>query len=130
MHYKKSDFGPNFSWGAATASYQIEGAYLTDGKGLSIWDEFSNYKKGKNIKEYANANISCNHYHKYKEDVNLLKELHIPNYRFSLSWSRIFPDGVGKANHKGVDFYDRLIDCLLEQGICPWTTLYHWDLPL
>lgn len=122
-----SDFGSNFHWGVSTAAYQIEGAYNVDGKGPSIWDVFSN-TRGK-IAGNMNGNIACDFYSRYEEDVQLLKYLNIPNFRFSLSWSRIFPDGVGHINQKGVDFYDRLIDLLLENNITPWVTLYHWDLP-
>ena len=126
---KKSDFGSDFQWGVATAAYQIEGASKKDGKGVSIWDTFSNHKRGKYIKDRSNANHSCKHYKLHAEDISILKTLHIPNYRFSISWSRIFPQGNGHINSKGIDFYDRLIDQLLEQNIDPWTTLYHWDLP-
>jgi beta-glucosidase len=127
---KKEQFGSDFLWGVSTAAYQIEGAYQIDGKGLSIWDYFSNYKNSKYIKDRSNANTACNHYHVFREDLELIKYLNIPNYRFSIAWPRIFPDGVGHINQKGVDFYDRLIDSMLELGITPWATLYHWDLPM
>lgn len=126
MH--KVDFGEDFLWGVSTAAYQIEGAYQKDGKGLSIWDDF--VRDPKRIKDLSDANIACDHYNKVNQDIDLIKELNIPNYRFSTSWSRILPSGVGRINSKGVDFYDRLIDGLLEKGIVPWLTLYHWDLPL
>lgn len=122
-----SMFGSDFDWGVATAAYQIEGAYNEDGKGLSIWDTFSN-KKGK-IKNNDNGNTAVNHYHRFEEDLDLLKKMGFKNYRFSISWSRIFPEGIGQVNQKGVDFYHRLIDACVERGLEPWITLYHWDLP-
>jgi len=127
LDLSRKAFGEDFSWGVSTAAYQIEGAYDHDGKGHSIWDEFT--RKNKKLKN-QNGNVACNHYHRFEEDVEILKSLHIPNYRFSLSWSRVLPEGVGRINPKGLDFYDRLIDKLLENNITPWTTLYHWDLPL
>lgn len=123
----KQLFGDDFSWGISTAAYQIEGAHNHDGKGPSIWDTFSN-KKG-TILGNQNGNDACNFYHLYEKDLQLLHYLNIPNYRFSLSWSRILPNGIGDVNYKGLDFYDRLIDYSLELGISPWVTLYHWDLP-
>jgi len=122
-----SQLNPDFALGVATAAYQIEGGFLADGKGPSIWDDFSN-KKGK-IYQNQNGNHACRFYEKWEEDVALLKQLHIPNYRFSLSWSRLLPDGLHRVNPKGIEFYNRLIDRLLELGITPWITLYHWDLP-
>lgn len=119
--------GPEFTLGVATAAYQIEGGFLADGKGPSIWDDFSNKKS--NIYKNQNGNHACRFYEKWEEDVALLKAMAIPNYRFSLSWSRILPDGLHKVNQQGLDFYQRLIDRLLELGIKPWITLYHWDLP-
>ncbi len=126
--FVKADFGEDFIWGVSTAAYQIEGAYNTDGKGLSIWDDFSN-RKGK-IKNNHNGNIACDFYNRYREDVDLLHSLNIPNFRFSLSWPRIIPQGTGAFNQKGIDFYKRLIDTCLAKNITPWITLYHWDLPL
>jgi beta-glucosidase len=123
----KQLFGNDFSWGVSTAAYQIEGAHNHDGKGPSIWDTFSN-KKG-TILGNQNGNEACNFYHFYENDLQLLRYLNIPNYRFSLSWSRILPNGIGDVNYNGLDFYDRLIDYSLELGINPWVTLYHWDLP-
>jgi beta-glucosidase len=120
-------FPKDFLWGTATSSYQIEGAYNEDGKGESIWDRFS-HTAGK-IKNNENGDIACNHYQLYKEDVKLLKSLGVNTYRFSISWPRIFPEGKGKINEKGLDFYKRLIDSLLREGIKPAATLYHWDLP-
>ncbi|WBL20750.1 GH1 family beta-glucosidase [Zunongwangia sp. HRR-M8] len=124
---KKSDFGDNFIWGTSTAAFQIEGSPYDDGKKASIWDEFS-HKKGK-IHKGQNADIACDFYNRYKEDLLLMKSMNITNFRFSLSWSRILPDGTGSINNAGLDFYDRLIDECLQLGITPWVTLYHWDLP-
>ena len=124
-------FGEDFKWGISTAAYQTEGAYNIDGKGASIWDTFTN-KSGK-IYKNQNANIACDFYHRYKQDIDILKALKIPNFRFSISWSRVLPEGLckpfGMPNQKGIDFYNRVIDYCLEQGIEPWITLYHWDLP-
>jgi beta-glucosidase len=122
-----SQFGTDFQWGVATSAYQIEGAHNRDGKGLSIWDVFT-ATKGK-IPSGTNANVTCDFYHRYVHDLILMSLMGIPNFRFSLSWSRIFPQGTGRANPDGVDFYNRVIDFCLELGIEPWITLYHWDLP-
>jgi len=127
MQFIKEEFGADFNWGISTAAYQIEGAHTADGKGLSIWDTFS--QKGKKIANNHNGNIACDYYNRYAEDIALLYKLNIPNYRFSISWSRILPQGIGPINHKGIDFYNRIIDFCLELGIEPWITLYHWDLP-
>ncbi len=124
MHCQNS--APAFVWGAASAAYQIEGAYLEDGKGLSIWDVYTHDVQGKTK---ATGDIACDHYHRYKEDVRLMAELGIKAYRFSLSWSRIMPTGYGEVNEKGLRFYDALIDELLKYGIDAYVTLYHWDLP-
>lgn len=113
--------------GVATASYQIEGAADEDGRGLSIWDTFS--KTPGNVVSGDNGDIACDSYHRYKEDVQLIKELGADVYRFSVSWPRIFPNGTGEVNQKGLDYYHRLVDELLAQGIEPMCTLYHWDLP-
>lgn len=121
------EFQKGFYWGAATAAYQIEGAKAEDGKSESIWDVFT--KKENAVARGETGDVACDHYHRYKEDVGLMKELGLNAYRFSMAWSRILPDGTGKINGKGVAFYDRLIDALLENGITPFTTLYHWDLP-
>ncbi len=122
------DFPKDFLWGTATAAYQIEGAHNVDGKGESIWDDFCK-RKGK-IKNKDTGDVACNHYYKYLEDLDLMKSLHYPAYRFSISWTRIFPEGKGRVNQKGLDFYKKLIDGLLERNIVPFVTLYHWDLPL
>ncbi|MFB2121496.1 GH1 family beta-glucosidase [Parapedobacter sp. 2B3] len=123
----KADFGADFQWGVSTAAFQTEGAWDADEKGLSIWDTFTQ-RKGK-IKHGHRAAVACDFYHRYQADVAFLKQMHIPNFRFSLSWPRILPAGIGKPHGGGMDFYDRLIDHCLEQGITPWITLYHWDLP-
>jgi beta-glucosidase len=123
----KADFGPSFIWGTAASAYQTEGAYLDDGKGLSIWDVFA-ATPGK-IYQNQHAQVSCDFYNHYMQDLILMHYLNIPNFRFSISWPRVFPEGTGKVNEKGLDFYDQLIDFCLEMGIEPWITLYHWDLP-
>ena len=120
-------FPKDFVWGAATASYQIEGATDVDGRGVCTWDTFS-AKPGKVINN-ENGLRACNHYNLYKEDVQLMKNIGIDAYRFSFSWPRVFPDGEGNINQKGLDFYDRLIDELLANDITPYATLFHWDLP-
>ena len=121
-------FPEGFVWGAATASYQIEGAWNEDGKGPSIWDEFT-HTPGK-IKNGDTGDVACDHYHRYREDVALMKSLGLEAYRFSISWPRVLPEGQGAVNEAGLDFYSRLIDELLAAGITPTPTLYHWDLPL
>lgn len=127
-------FDKNFLWGTASSSYQIEGAFTEDGKGLSIWDTFSN--KPGNIAHDENGNKACDHYHRYREDISLMKNLGIQAYRFSISWSRIFPDGIVKDsdgniryNKAGLDFYDKIVNFCLENNIKPFITIYHWDLP-
>lgn len=120
-------FPKQFIWGAATASYQIEGGAHDDGRGETIWDRFS-HTPGK-VFNGDTGDVACDHYHRYLEDVQLMKEIGLKGYRFSIAWSRIFPEGRGKVNQKGVDFYCRLVDSLLENGIEPAVTLYHWDLP-
>jgi len=127
MEISKCAFGKDFAWGVSTAAYQIEGAYNVDGKGLSIWDVFAN-TKGK-VAGNQNANCTCDFYRRYTQDLVLMRSLNITNYRFSLSWSRLFPQGTGKVNYQGLDFYNRMIDFCLELDIEPWITLYHWDLP-
>ena len=120
-------FPKDFLWGAATASYQIEGAANEDGKGQSIWDVFCK-KKGA-VFEGHTGDVACDHYHRYKEDLALLKQLGAKTYRFSVSWPRIIPEGTGTVNSKGVDFYDRLVDEILRNDIKPLCTAFHWDYP-
>jgi beta-glucosidase len=120
-------FPKNFAWGAATASYQIEGAWDADGKGESIWDRFS-HTPGM-VLNGDTGDVACDHYHRWREDVSLMKELGLHAYRFSISWPRILPEGRGRVNQAGIDFYSQLVDELLEAGIEPYVTLYHWDLP-
>src|SRR5689334_7391970 len=121
------DFGEQFKWGVSTAAYQVEGAWNADGKGKSIWDVFS-HTKGKTFMGH-NGDLACDFYHRYTRDIAMMRHLGIPNYRFSLSWSRILPNGSGAENLPGIDFYNRVINFCLEQSIEPWITLYHWDLP-
>jgi beta-glucosidase len=122
-----SAFPEDFIWGVATASYQIEGAVAEDGRGESIWDRFS-HTPGK-ILTGETGDVACDHYHRWPEDVELMRELGVDAYRFSIAWPRIIPEGVGPVNQAGLDFYDRLVDGLLEAGVTPYPTLYHWDLP-
>jgi beta-glucosidase len=124
---RRADFPKGFLWGTATSAYQIEGAASEDGKGKSIWDTYA-HTPGK-IRDGSTGDVANDHYHRYKEDVRLMKELGAKAYRFSISWPRIFPLGTGEANAKGLDFYSRLVDELLAAGIEPFPTLYHWDLP-
>jgi beta-glucosidase len=121
------EFPQGFLWGSATASYQVEGAVNEDGRGPSIWDTFS-HTPGKVVND-ATGDVADDHYHRYKEDVQLMKALGVKSYRFSISWSRVFPQGAGAPNPKGLDFYQRLVDELLANDIKPFATLYHWDLP-
>jgi len=120
-------FPQGFLWGSATASYQVEGAVNEDGRGPSIWDTFS-HTPGK-IKNGDTGDVANDHYHRYKEDVQLMKALGLKTYRFSVAWPRVFPQGTGTPNPKGLDFYNRLVDELLAADIQPYCTLYHWDLP-
>ena len=120
-------FPSGFLWGAATASYQIEGGVGEGGRGASIWDRFS-HTPG-NIEGGATGDIAADHYHRFGEDVGLMADLGLDAYRFSIAWPRLFPDGGGQLNRAGLDFYERLVDRLLERGIAPMATLYHWDLP-
>jgi beta-glucosidase len=123
----KVTFPEDFVWGCATASYQIEGAWDEDGKGESIWDRFSHTPD--HVRDGDTGDVACDHYHRYRGDVALMKELGLQSYRFSIAWPRIFPSGKGQVNQKGLDFYSRLVDELLAAGIMPFPTLYHWDLP-
>ncbi|SHG36685.1 GH1 family beta-glucosidase [Flavobacterium johnsoniae] len=123
----KNQFGEDFLWGVSTAAFQIEGAHDSDGKGSSIWDVFTS-QKGK-IKNGHDALTACDFYNSYQNDIDLIRELNIPNFRFSISWPRIMPTGVHPVNQAGIDYYNKIIDSLLASGIEPWITLYHWDLP-
>src|SRR3954454_1831547 len=120
-------FPDGFLWGTATASYQIEGATQEDGRGVSIWDTYS-HTPGK-IADGDTGDVACDHYHRYPQDVGLLRDLGVGAYRFSIAWPRIQPDGRGEVNPAGLAFYSRLVDELLAAGITPMATIYHWDLP-
>lgn len=121
------NFPNDFLWGTATSAYQIEGAWNADGKSDSIWDVFC--RKENAILNGDTGNIACDHYNKYKEDIQLLKTLNVKSYRFSIAWSRIFPEGFGNINKRGLEFYKNLIELLIENQIIPAATIYHWDLP-
>lgn len=124
----RSEFPAGFRWGCATSSYQIEGASSADGRGESIWDRFC-AEPGR-IRDASSGTIACDHFHRWAGDLDLAKEVGLNAYRFSIAWTRIFPNGRGgPANSKGLDFYARLIDGMLERGLEPWATIYHWDLP-
>jgi len=122
-----SGFPKDFIWGTATSAYQIEGAWNKDGKGPSIWDDF--VRRPQTIKNGDRGDIACDHYHRYREDIQLLKNLGVKAYRFSIAWPRVIPEGTGKVNQKGIDFYRNVLDELNNAGITPFVTLYHWDLP-
>jgi beta-glucosidase len=117
----------SFTWGVAAAAYQIEGSPDADGKGPSIWDAFCRVPGA--IANSDTGDVACDHYRRFRDDVALLAELGVPSYRFSISWPRVLPDGIGRVNERGLAFYERLVDELLEHGIRPFATLYHWDLP-
>ncbi|WP_373518624.1 GH1 family beta-glucosidase [Pricia sp.] len=127
FNLRPRDFGKDFVWGVSTAAYQIEGAHDIHDKGVSIWDRFVS-KKG-NISQGQHGRIACDFYHRYQEDILLMKAMNIPHFRFSLSWTRLLPDGIGNVSEEGIAFYNRVIDFCLEYDITPWVTLYHWDLP-
>jgi len=120
-------FPRGFVWGAATSAYQIEGSPSADGKGLSIWDTFT--RRPGVIEDGSSGDTACDHYRRWESDVDLIAELGLRAYRFSIAWPRVLPSGDGRVNSAGLDFYDRLVDRLLDRGIEPWVTLYHWDLP-
>lgn len=124
---KSSDFPADFVFGVATSAYQIEGAVNEDGRGESIWDRFS-ATPGK-IKGDENGAVACNHYHSWQSDLDLIRDLNVGAYRFSVAWPRVLPDGYGRVEQRGLDFYERLVDGLLEREVEPHVTLYHWDLP-
>ena len=122
-----SHFAENFTWGVASSAYQTEGAYITDDKGLSIWDVFGLLPQ--HAQKLVHAQTGCDFYNKYMQDIILMHFMNIKNFRFSVSWPRVMPEGAGRVNEKGIDFYNRVIDFCLEMNITPWITLYHWDLP-
>ncbi|CBI23348.3 unnamed protein product, partial [Vitis vinifera] len=125
----RRDFPPDFLFGVATSAYQVEGASKEGNRGASIWDAFS-HTQGK-ICDGSNGDVAVDQYHRYLEDVDIISKLGFGAYRFSISWSRIFPDGLGtKVNDEGIAYYNNLINALLDKGIEPYVTLYHWDLPL
>ncbi|MDO4572762.1 MAG: family 1 glycosylhydrolase, partial [Clostridia bacterium] len=121
-------FKKDFLWGAASAAYQVEGAWNEDGKGASIWDAFC--RRPGSIAHGETGDIACDHYHRFREDVALMKRLGLKSYRFSVSWPRVLPEGEGRVNEAGLRFYEALVDELTANGITPLLTLYHWDLPL
>ena len=126
------DFGDGFTWGVATAAYQIEGAWDTDGKGPSVWDEFTHGRGPlglRRIKDGATGDVATDSYHRFEEDIALVAAMGFSAYRFSISWPRVMPDGTGAVNAAGLDYYSRVVDACLAAGIEPWVTLYHWDLP-
>lgn len=122
-------FPKDFAWGAATASFQVEGAVAEGGRKPSIWDHCTRWMPEK-FYEKNDGDVACDHYHRFAEDVAIMRELSLNAYRFSVAWPRVIPDGVGAVNTEGLDFYDRLVDALLAAGIEPWATLFHWDLPV
>ena len=124
-----SRFPKDFVWGVACASYQCEGAWNEDGKGRNIWDDFCHDTTYNNVKNRDSGDIACDSYHRFREDIALMKAHNVKAYRFSISWARVIPDGDGDVNEKGLQFYDDLVEELLKNGIEPWITLYHWDLP-
>jgi beta-glucosidase len=127
VNISENTFPEGFLWGTATAAYQVEGAVNEDGRGTTIWDTFSHIP-GK-VKNNDNGDVACDMYHRYPADIKLMKDMNVKIFRFSVAWSRIFPDGTGTPNQKGIDFYKRLTDDLLANDIQPFATLYHWDLP-
>ncbi len=127
MLLQREDFGSEFIWGVSTAAYQVEGGCNTHGKGMSIWDVY--VKRRNKIFKNHHADVACDFYNRYARDISLMADLNIPHYRFSISWSRILPNGIGAVNTAGIDFYNRVMDFCLELEITPWITLYHWDLP-
>ncbi len=122
MHFPK-----DFVWGVATSAFQIEGASAQDGKGPSIWDRFCRQPGA--IADHSNGDVACQHYQRWAEDLDLVAGLGVDAYRFSVSWPRVRPGGTGAWNEKGLDFYERLVDGLIERNIAPYLTLNHWDLP-
>ncbi|MFW5658465.1 MAG: GH1 family beta-glucosidase [Bacteroidota bacterium] len=125
--YTKADFGADFKWGVASAAYQIEGAWNVDGKSPSIWDTFT-HEKG-NVLNNDTGDVACEFYTRYPQDIPTAASLNVDAFRFSLAWTRILPEGTGNVNHRGLDFYKRVVDTCLENSLEPWVTIYHWDLP-
>ncbi|MCU1454550.1 MAG: beta-galactosidase [Acidimicrobiales bacterium] len=123
----RGQFGDEFTWGVAHAAYQVEGAWDADGKGPSIWDTFTH--RPRTVRDRSNGDVACDFYHRYAGDTALVKRLGFGAQRFSISWPRVLPDGTGRVNRAGLDFYSRVVDACLERGVEPWVTLYHWDLP-
>ena len=123
----RSDFAKDFMWGCSTSSYQIEGAYDVDGRVESIWDRFS--EQPGNISDGSSGKRACDHYHRWHEDLDIARDIGFNSYRFSIAWPRIFSERGAQPNQKGLDFYSRMVDGMLERGLQPWATLYHWDLP-
>src|SRR5438876_1026922 len=120
-------FPPEFLWGVAASSFQIEGATREDGRGESIWDRFCTVPG--NVRSGDTGDVACDFYHRYRDDIELMQELGVGAFRFSVSWPRVIPQGRGSVNAAGLDFYDRLVDALLAAGIRPFANLFHWDLP-
>lgn len=129
--FSRADFGSDFRWGVATASYQIEGAWQADGKGPSIWDTFSHRRRWPiaTVRTGETGDVACDFYHRYPQDLRTAADLGFGAKRFSISWPRVLPAGTGSVNAAGLDFYSRVVDSCLEHGLEPWVTLYHWDLP-
>ncbi len=127
LPFARADFGPGFYWGAAAAAYQVEGAWQVQGKGPSIWDDFTR-RRGR-IRRGEHGRVAADFYHRYAADLDLAQGLGLTDYRFSVAWARVLPNGTGAVNRRGLDFYDRLVDACLERDLCPWLTVYHWDLP-
>lgn len=123
-----TSFPQGFTWGAASSAFQIEGATCDDGRGPSVWDEFCRVPGA--IWQGQNADRACDHYYRWPQDVSLMRQMGLHAYRFSISWSRVLPDGAGRVNEAGLGFYDRLVDGLLNAGVQPWATLFHWDFPM
>jgi beta-glucosidase len=127
LHQPCRSFPAGFEWGSATSSFQIEGAASAGGRGESIWDRFCTRPGA--IKDASDGVVACDHYHRFHDDIALMRDLGLTAYRFSIAWPRVLPNGTGDVSPEGLDFYDRLVDALLEAGITPYPTLYHWDLP-
>ena len=120
-------FKDEFVWGTAASSYQIEGGVKDNGRGDSVWDMFCRQPGW--VRDSSDGRTACDHFNRYQEDVNIMSDLGIQAYRLSVAWTRILPQGKGQINQQGLDYYDRVVDALLEKGIDPWITLFHWDFP-